>query len=194
MRPAAGRWEVEPSSTVGFVARQFLVQRVRGRFQRFAAPLEVAGDGRATVTGQVEAASVDTGDPARDRHLRSADFFDVARWPTMTLVGQVVPRSDDPAELVCEAELTIRDVTRPVPFAVQLLGQGPGAGTEGVTRSEPDVTGSGSDVATLTATVSAAVNRKDFGLRWAPALESGGVLVSDSVDLLLHLRVRRQAT
>lgn len=173
--PAAGTWEIDRSSTVGFVARQFLVNRVRGRFASFRATVEVADDLGATITGEVQAASVDTGDPARDQHLRSADFFDVARWPTMTLVAEMAGADLDRSSFVLDSRLTIRDVTRTVPFTVRLLQvtDGPGAAP------------------TLTAAALASVSRKDFGLQWSPALETGGVVVADQVDLVLDLRARR---
>lgn len=173
--PAAGRWEVDASSTVGFVARQFLVHRVRGRFDRFRATLDVGEDRQPTVSGEVQASSVETGDPARDDHLRSPDFFDVERWPTMALTGRVTGPGPEPDTLLVDAELTIRGITRAVPFTVRQL------------RVSQE--GGGSPV--LSATALATVNRKDFGLQWTPTLETGGVVVADRVELVLDLRARR---
>lgn len=171
-----GTWDVERSSTVGFVARQFLVHRVRGRFVDFWATLEVGPDGQPTVTGEIRASSVDTGDAARDQHLRSADFFDVERWPTMSLVGTLAGSGAEPETLRVDTEMTIRDVTRPVPFTVRML-------------RVDEATGLG---VTMSALATATVNRKDFGLRWTPTLETGGVVVADRVDLVLDLRARRR--
>lgn len=172
--PPAGTWTVDASSTIGFVARQFLVQRVRGRFESFRGAVSVAADGTSEVWGEVDASSIATGDQTRDSHLRSAGFLDVERWPTMALVGRLAGTAADGSPLV-DTDLTIRGVTRPVAFAIRGLR----VGTDGAGAT------------TLTATATATVNRKDFGLRWTPALETAGVVVADRVDLHLGLRVRR---
>lgn len=174
--PPAGTWTVEESSSIGFVARQFLVNRIRGHFASFRGSVSVTGDGGSAVWGEVDASSIATGDQVRDAHLRSADFFDVERWPTMALVGRLAGTTADGLPQV-DTELTIRDVTVPVSFSVRGL------------RVGTDAAGS----ATLAATATAAVNRTDFGLRWTPTIETGGVVVADRVELVLDLRARRTA-
>lgn len=167
-----GTWTIDPSSTVGFVARQFLVHRVRGRFSRFSATITVGEEGTA-IAGEAAADSVDTGDPARDQHLRSADFFDVEQWPTLRLVGEVVGPGPGAGTHLVDSDLTIRDVTQPVRFTVQL-------------RPAPD-----GDPDVVAATARASVDRTAFGLTWTPTIETGGVIVSDRVDIVMSLIARR---
>lgn len=174
LRP--GVWTVDPTSRVGFVARQFLVHRVRGWFSRFSATVEVAEDRRhVTVHGQATAASITTGDAARDAHLRSSDFLDVEQWPELHLTGVVIAEAPAPGAYLVDADLTIRSITRTVRFDVVLGGPPHGA--------VPDDG--------ITAVARATVDRSDFGLRWTPALETGGVVVADRVDLVLDLVAHR---
>ncbi|MDA8281119.1 MAG: YceI family protein [Actinomycetota bacterium] len=168
--PDPGTWTVDRASTVGFVARQFLVHRVRGSFGSFRATVEVSRDLLgSTIAGEVDIGSVDTGDPARDDHLRSAAFFDVARWPTGQLAGRVT--GTGPHGHTAVTKLTIRDITVPVTFDVRLRVAEHHAGTSPM----------------FAAIALATVNRKDFGLCWNTTLETGGVVVSDYVDLVLDI-------
>lgn len=171
----AGTWAVDPArSTVGFVARHFVVTKVRGRFTRFAGTITTGTAALgATVDAFAEAASLDTGDTTRDDHLRSADVFDVTRWPTLALRGTVTGRTR--LGYLLEAQLTIRDVTRPVRFDVT-AGR-IGRGGDGRYR--------------LSVLASATVNRKDFGLQWSATLETGGVVVADHVHLRLDVEAVR---
>jgi polyisoprenoid-binding protein YceI len=161
-----GTWTVNPESTaLQFVARHFFVSKIRGRFLDFSGTI-VVGDTAVdtTVHGTAQAASIETGDEARDDHLRSTDFFDVEQWPTLTLVGKVVEPTRQ--GYLLRTDLTIRDVTRPVDFDL--------------------VMGTGSPTV-LRATAYATINRKDFGLRWNATLETGGVVVADQVELVLEV-------
>jgi len=176
------------------VARQFLVHRVRGRFTDFHATVTVDADGGITVAGEAATASIDTGDPARDRHLRSPDFFDVERWPTMRLVGRAVGAGPHVGTYTVDAELTIRDVTRPVRFDAHLRARQPTAADDPAgpvgpaPADEPDrPTGSTPVVA---AGVRASVDRTAFGLTWTPTIETGGVIVADRVELVMDLVAR----
>ncbi len=197
--PSPGTWAIDRSSTVGFVARQFLVHRVRGRFGSFRATVEmgtqVVG---ASITGEVDTGSVVTGDPARDEHLRSAEFFDAERWPTMRLVGRIARTA--PHGYVADTELTIRDVTRPVAFDVRFRHPAAGGGavrggaSEGSEGGGASEAGGDDDGPTVAAVALATVSRKDFGLCWNATIETGGVIVADQVDLVIDLVARRLPT
>lgn len=168
-----GVWTIDPShTTVGFVARHLVVTKVRGRFGAVAGELTVQPDLlNSSVVATIETASVTTGDDGRDEHLRSADFFDVDNFTTMTFRSTAVRRDGDGFVLV--GELTIKDVTRSVELDLEFEGvQGdPWGGTR------------------AGFTASAEVNRKDWGLGWNVALETGGVLVGEKVKLQLDAQV-----
>lgn len=169
--PAPGRWVVDPArSSVGFVARHLLVTRVHGRFAHVAAEI-VVGDEvlDSAVTGTAAVGSLITGDTARDDHLRSPDFFDAERWPEITLTGSGLQPSGRCYAL--DAELTIRDVRRNVRLAVaaERLSDGEGGTTPAVARFAANGT----------------VNRREFGLHWHAAIDSGGIVVGDMVDLVI---------
>jgi polyisoprenoid-binding protein YceI len=150
-----------------------LLGRVRGQFADFGGT--IAFDPDALETGSVEvtiqAASINTNEPARDAHLRSTDFFSVEEHPVLTFRSrQVIPRS--PAEFDVVGDLTIRGITRPVTLAATYLGAATDPwghdkiGFEAETR----------------------LNRKDFGLHWNAALETGGFLVGDEVRVQLSIQ------
>jgi polyisoprenoid-binding protein YceI len=128
------------------------------------------------VTAQIEAASIDTGEQARDAHLRSADFLDVEAYPTIAFRStEVVPRGR--GRFVVVGDLTIHGVTREVSLESELVGTG----------TDPW----GGRRAGFTA--STTVNRSEFGLTWNQALEAGGVLVSDQVKISLEIQAAAQA-
>jgi polyisoprenoid-binding protein YceI len=166
-----GVWNVDPAhSTVGFVARHLMISKVRGRFRTFSGTIHIADDPlQSSVEATVDLASVDTGDAARDEHLRSADFFSVDPHPTMTFRSTSVRQEGD--HYVLAGDLTIRDVTRPVEFELEF---------DGVSQDPWGNTRAGF-------TAEAEVNRKDWGLEWNVALETGGVLVGDKVKILLEI-------
>jgi len=173
--PCPGRWIVDPArSSVGFVARHLLVARVHGRFAHVAAEI-VVGDRilNSAVTGSAAVGSLVTGDPARDDHLRSPDFFDAGRWPEITLTGSGLRPSGQCYTL--DAELTIRDVRRNVQLTVaaERLSDGDGDGDGGTTPA----------VARFAA--GATVNRREFGLQWHAAIDTGGIVVGDMVELVI---------
>jgi polyisoprenoid-binding protein YceI len=166
-----GVWNVDPShSTVGFVARHLMISKVRGRFDSFAGTVTIAEDPlHSSVEATVDLASIDTGDAGRDEHLRGADFFRVDPHPTMTFRSTDIRADGD--HYVLAGDLTIRDVTRPVEFELEFDGvsQDPWGGTR------------------AGFTAQAEVNRKDWGLEWNVALETGGVLVGDKVKIQLEI-------
>ncbi len=169
---AVGTWNVDPShSTVGFVARHLMISKVRGTFTAFSGTVEIAEDRLAsTVTASVEMASVQTGDEGRDGHLRTGDFFDVEQYPNMTFVSTGIrPDGDD---FVLTGELTIKGVTRSVEFALEYEG------------ASTDPWGNRK----IGFSAETEINRKDFGLEWNVALETGGVLVGEKVKIQLDIQ------
>ena len=171
-----GRWAIDPNrTTVTFVAKHLLVSKVTGTFTRVAGTITVTGDVTgSSVSAMADAGSLTTGDVARDEHLRSADFFDVEQWPTLTITGSGL-RSRGGRHLL-DAVLTIRDVSHPVTFEVAAANLDPGSGT-------PEGAEPGRPVARFSA--EATVNRKDWGLRWNAAIETGAVVVGDMVRLVI---------
>jgi polyisoprenoid-binding protein YceI len=152
-----------------------MVSTVRGQFQKMSGTVQWDGKDFATaaVDVVVDAASVNTGEPRRDDHLRSADFFDVAKFPTLTFKSTKI----EPAgagRLRMAGDLTIHGVTRPVTFDVT-----------GLTAAIKDQSGSQRAGASATTTIS----RKDFGLTWNRMIESGGVVVSDEVQLTIDVEL-----
>ncbi|KAJ1683960.1 hypothetical protein LUZ63_020827 [Rhynchospora breviuscula] len=172
----AGTWVLDPAhSEVGFSVRHMMISKVRGSFGVKSATLTAPENPlEATLTAQVDATSLDTKDAGRDEHLRSADFFDVATYPTIdfTSTGVRVENGD----MFVDGDLTIRDVTKPVTFEVDFGGFG----------SDPW----GNYKAGATA--KAVINREDFGLTWNAALETGGVLVGKDVTIELDLQGAHQ--
>jgi polyisoprenoid-binding protein YceI len=163
-----GTWTVDPAhSEVGFVARHLMVSKVRGSFAQFEATVLV-GDSSDTysVEATVQLASIDTGSTDRDAHLRGADFFDTDNHPVMTFTSASV--SSD--KLV--GDLTIKGVTRQVAFDLDFAGVS--ADPWGGTRAGFEAT--------------TEINRKDFGLTWNAALETGGFLVGDEVKISLSIQ------
>lgn len=169
-----GVWNVDPShSTVGFTARHLMVTKVRGRFSAFGGSLTIADEPLASsVSATVEMASVSTGDDGRDAHLKSADFFDVEQFPTMTFTSTSIERDDDDDEFLMHGDLTIKGVTKPVTFELEFDGVAtdPWGNTKAGFSAEAEI------------------NRKDWGLEWNVALEAGGVLVGEKIKLQLDIQ------
>jgi polyisoprenoid-binding protein YceI len=169
-----GTWNVDPAhSTVGFVARHLMITKVRGRFTDFSGVIEVAGDPlQSTVRADVDLSSVTTGDEGRDAHLRSADFFDTdgGGSPTMSFVSTGL--KEDDGDYVLFGDLTVNGVTRQVEFTLEFEGVNtdPWGNTKAAFSAETEI------------------NRKDFGLEWNVALETGGVLVGDKVKVQLDIQ------
>ncbi len=175
----SGTYAIDPShSSIGFVARHAVVTKVRGNFNEIEGTAQINGADLASSSVQVtlKTASVDTRSEQRDGHLRSGDFFDADTYPTITFVSTAVAAvSDDEVEVT--GDLTIKDVTRPITFTLTYTG---GA-----------IDPFGNTRAGFEGSVS--VNRKDFGLTWNAALETGGVLVSEKVTLEFDISAIKQA-
>ncbi|HEY0521208.1 MAG TPA: YceI family protein [Ilumatobacteraceae bacterium] len=163
-----GVWNVDPShSTVAFVARHLMVSKVRGHFTKFTGTLTIAENPlQSKVEASVDIDSLTTNDESRDAHLRSADFFDLEKNPTMTLVSTGLEEKGRDKYLM-HTDLTVNGTTRPVDFDLEFIGvsKDPWGGTRAGFSAETDV------------------SRKDWGLEWNVALETGGVLVGDKVKL-----------
>jgi polyisoprenoid-binding protein YceI len=159
-------------SDVAFRVRH-LITKVRGRFTDFDGQIEfnAAAPEQSTVRFSAKTASIDTSVAARDEHLRSADFFDAEVYPELTFASRrITPRGDDAYDV--EGDLTIHGVTRPVVLPVTVLG----------TVKDPW----GNDRLGLEAETT--ISRKDYGLNWNAALETGGFVVGD--DVTIHLQVQ----
>jgi polyisoprenoid-binding protein YceI len=174
--PEAGTFTIDPAHTnVGFVARHMVFTRVRGQFPEVEGTVILAEDPReSTVDVTIRTATVTTGAADRDRHLRSADFFDVENHPEMTFRLSSIRHLRGP-EFLVTGDLTIRDVARPVELAVTVEGAG--------------VDPWGRQVAGISAR--AEVDRELWGLTWNTALETGGVLVGRTVVLELEVQGTR---
>ena len=174
--PAAGTWTIDPGhAEVGFVGRHFGLTKVRGRFTAVQGAIVIAEEpAESTVEVVIDMATVSSGDQARDDHLRSADFFDVDRYPTATFRSTSVDRFGASADLA--GELTIKDVTRPVRLDVDYLGH----------AADPW----GNDRAVFSA--SGRINREDWGLTWNMLLEAGGLLVSKEIGLEIEVELLRR--
>ena len=172
-------WNIDPAhSGIHFSIRHMVVSKVRGRFTAYAGSvaLDEADVTRSVVEATVDASSIDTGTPQRDQHLRSADFFDVEKFPQLRFRSTRIEKVDDGRYRVT-GELTIRDVTREVSLDVEYGGR----------AKDPW----GNERVAFGAKTS--VDRKDFGLAWNQVLEAGGVLVGDRVDIELEVQAVRAA-
>jgi len=173
--PAAAQdYTVDPAhSNVGFKVRHILT-RLPGRFKEFSGSFsfDPAAPEKAHGTFTAKAASIDTNMEKRDAHLRSQDFFWAEKYPELTLVVKRLVPDKVKGTFKAEADITIRGVTKPVELSVEYLGS----------EKEP---WAGTPVVSLEA--HAKINRKDFGLNWNKALQSGGVLVGDEVELILSV-------
>ena len=169
--PIPGRWELDPGHTeVAFIGRHFMLTKVRGRFTGVTGAIEVAQDpGETTVEVTIDMASVESGNQARDDHLRSPDFFDTGQHPTATFIGRAVNWDGTQGQL--DGELTIRGVTRPVTLAAEYLGY----------AADPW----GGHRAVFTA--GGTLNREDWGLTWNMPLDGGGLLVSKEIRIEIDL-------
>ena len=175
--PAAGTYELDAAhKRVGFVVRHLMVSKVRGNFAEATATITVGEDPlQSSVTATITTASVFTGQPDRDNHLRTGDFFEAEKYPTMEYRSTGI-KSWDGNEFVLTGELTIKDVTRPVDLLVEF---------EGVGRSPY-----GFDLFGFSA--STEIDREDWGLTWNMALESGGVMVGKKVKIEIEGEAVRQ--
>jgi len=168
-------WTIDTHHTqIEFVARHMMITKVHGQFEKFTGEvnLDENNPSNTSVDIQIEMASVNTRDSKRDDHLRSADFFNAAEFPTMTFKSKQV-KTADAEHAVLIGDLTIKNVTHEVKMDVDFAGKAKNPwgkmvyGFTGKTR----------------------INRKDWGLTWNMALETGGVLVGDEIEISVELEV-----
>ena len=168
--PAAGSYALDQShSHVSFSARHLMVTKVRGRFPVTAGRLEIGEDPQqSSVVASIDVGAVDSGDPKRDEHLRSADFFDAEHYPTVEFRSTKVHDHGN-GEFTLDGDLTVRDTTRPVTLQGEYLGaqDSPWGDTRVGFSAETEI------------------SRKEWGLEWNVALETGGVLVGDKIKLTI---------
>ncbi|HWE29688.1 MAG TPA: YceI family protein [Polyangia bacterium] len=177
----ATEWTVDPAhSTASFTVKHMMVSTVRGEFGKMTgtASWSKPDYSDAQVDVAIDATTIDTRQPDRDKHLRSPDFFDVQKFPTLTFKSKRVEKAKDKGHVTLVGDLTMHGVTKEVAF---------------------DVTGPSPEMKTPFGTVAvgaeakAKINRRDFGLNWNKALEAGGVLVSEDVNIDINLELSKKA-
>ncbi len=174
-RTAVTTWTIDPVHSVAeFKVKHMMISNVKGQFTGVSGTLTLdeADLTRSRVEATIDAASINTRDAQRDAHLKSADFFDVEKFPTLAFSSTRVTRTSD-GELEVAGDLTMHGVTRPVVFAV-----------EGPTPPAKDPWGN----TRIGLSATTRINRRDFGLTWNAALEAGGFLVGDEVTITLDLQ------
>ena len=172
-------WKIDPAhSQIQFSIRHMMISNVRGRFENFTGVVEFDEQDpiHSTVDIQIEAASVNTREARRDGHLRSPDFFDADKYPYLTFKSKRVEKTDATHGRVV-GDLTIRDIAKEVVLDVEYSGQA---------KSPWGAISAGFDATTK-------INRKDWDLTWNVALETGGVLVGDEINVSIELEIIKQA-
>jgi polyisoprenoid-binding protein YceI len=176
----AETWTLDPAHTsVQFGVRHLMVSTVRGEFGKVSGTVEgdMANAPKAVVNASVDAASIDTRNQKRDDHLRSPDFFDVAKFPTLTFKSKAIEKTGD-GHYKVTGDLTMHGVTKEVVLDVDSVTP-PIKDPWGNTRAGAHAT--------------AKVNRTDFGLTWNKAIEGGGVVVGDEVAITVDAEATRAA-
>jgi polyisoprenoid-binding protein YceI len=168
-------WTIDAShSLVEFSVKHLMISTVKGRFGEVQGTIvtDPAQPANSRIEATISAAGIDTRSEQRDGHLRSADFFDVEKYPSLTFRGRKI-EGDLTGDFTLTGDLTIKDVTREVVLDVTAEGR----------NRDPW----GGERAAFSATTK--INRKDFGLTWNQGLETGGVLVGDEVKISIDLQL-----
>lgn len=166
-------YQIDPAHSEATFQVRHLITKVRGRFAEFDGAITFAPDAPAdsSVTFTIQTRSIDTNQAQRDEHLRSADFFDVEKFPVLTFKSTAVAaRGDNQFDVT--GELTMRDVTKTIVLPVAYLGAAKDPWGKDKVAFETEIT----------------LNRKDYGLNWNAALETGGFLVGDDVKVSLSIQ------
>lgn len=176
---ATSKWAIDPThSEVGFKVKHMMFTNVSGKFDNFDAQAVTETDdfSNAHISFQADIASVNTGNKDRDGHLQSGDFFDAAQFPKLEFKSTSMEQKAD-GEYVLKGDLTLHGVTNSVALDVEFggIGKDPWGNTK------------------AGFTLIGKINRKDFGLTWNAALETGGVLVSEEVRLHADVQMVKQA-
>jgi polyisoprenoid-binding protein YceI len=175
----AAIYEIDPAhSRAHFKVRHLMVSNVRGEFSKVSGSVVYDPNNlsKSKIEAVIDATTISTSEPQRDEHLKSPDFLDVAKFPTITFVSKSIKRTD-PDTLKVVADLTIHGVTREVILEV-----------EEATDEVKDPWGN----IKAGASAKTKISRKDFGLTWNQALETGGVLVGDDISITLDIELTRK--
>lgn len=173
------KWALDPShSELSFKVKHLMISNVKGEFQKFNASIEAVGTdfNHARVHATMDASAIFTNDENRDKHLRGADFFDAEQHPHLEFNGTRMEHVSG-NDYTLTGDLTIKGITKPVTLAVELGG----------INTDPW----GHEKAAFA--LSGRIDRKDWGLTWNAALETGGVLVSDEVRISAEVQFTKQA-
>lgn len=156
-------------SHVGFSVKHLMISNVKGNFKNFSGSFEFENGNFKSLTTEIDVNSINTGEPNRDKHLKSADFFDLSNYPNLTFkMFKYLPDSDEDG--IMEGEITIRGVTKPIQLDTEINGIIENQGKKH-----------------LGFTLKGKLNRKDFGLNWNGLIEAGGVVVSDEIKLTIEV-------
>lgn len=178
--PALGQattWEIDPAhSSAQFAIRHLMVSTVRGDFRKVSGTvnLDDKDPTKSTVDATIDVSSINTGIEKRDNHLKSPDFFDVAKYPTMTFKSKKIQKAEGEEKFKVTGDLTLHGTTKEVVLDF-----------DGNLKPIKDPTGKSK----IGGTASTKLNRKDFGLTWNKALETGGVVVGDDVTVTIDLEM-----
>jgi len=168
-------WNIDPAHTVAeFKVKHMMISNVKGQFAKVSGTLTLneADVTKSKVQATIDVSSLETRDPQRDAHLKSADFFDVEKFPTLSFTSTTVKAKGE-VELAVEGDLTIHGVTRKATFNV-----------EGPTPAAKDPWGN----MRVAIAATTKINRKDYGLTWNSTLETGGILVGEEVTISLEVQ------
>jgi len=176
---AASTWDVDPAHTESsFVVKHMMVTNVRGQFGKTTGIVQQDDKDitKSSAAITIDATTVDTREPKRDAHLKSPDFFDVEKFPTLTFKSTKVVKGEGNT-LKATGDLTIRGVTKPVVLNLEYT---------------PETLAGGKVRRGVTATTK--INRKDFGLNWNKTIEAGGVIVGEEVSITVEMELIKQGT
>src|SRR5215831_3361667 len=166
---AADTYNIDPMhSSVGFAITHMVINTVRGHFNQFSGTVAVDGKNVSDAKGTIETKSVDTGQPNRDKHLKSPDFFDAEKYPTITFQSKRAEKKGDETMLV--GDFTMHGVTKELSLPMKLSG--PIKDPMGMTR--------------IGLQAKAKVNRKDYGISYNKAMEAGGVMLGEEVEIEIN--------
>jgi len=169
----AAPYAIDPSHTeMGFSIRHLMISNVKGRFRKFTGTFDFdpVKNQLSNINVEIDAASIDTNEPDRDKHLRTNDFFGVEKYPKITFKSEKIDYTADGKPVKAQGPLTIRDITKPVVVDLEYRG------------SITD--GWGNNKIAFLATTK--IDRKDYGIKWNKALDKGGVTVGDEVIITIE--------
>jgi polyisoprenoid-binding protein YceI len=172
------KWVIDPAhSQIEFTVKHLMISKVKGQFKDFDASIYTTGDDfmSAEIDCWIDASSVDTGNEDRDKHIRSADFFDVENHPQITFQANTVENVDSDGSYELWGNLSIKGITKKIKVDVEFGG----------VVKDPW----GAEKAVFS--INGKINRKDWELNWNAALETGGVLVSEEIKINCEIQLKR---